>query len=205
MKRKISLIIIISIILVCIILIYLLVIPNIFNFDFFSSKDEYNQIRKKIEDMQILPNNLELISETTGTLTELGINDNSYKYYFYIDKNKYNSYKNYWLEDVDKSLLTEAFNKELRHYGDYEFKALSIKAKEYTTDTNYKNITIKKDTKCYFVDIYNQALYYNYIFDFKDYNNYGIGEEFDIKNNSLIYEYIIYKDAGQWIIEKVEI
>lgn len=65
--------------------------------------------------------------------------------------------------------------------GDYEFKAFSIKAKDYTTDTNYKNITIKKDTKYYFVDIYDQALYYKYIFDFKDYNNYGIGEEFDIK------------------------
>lgn len=205
MQNKKSLIIIISVIVLFIIIISLIVLSQKFNFDFFSSKDEYGQIRKKIEEMQILPNNLKFVSETTGTLTELGINDNSYKYYFYIDKNKYNSYKTYWLEGVDKNILKEGFNKELKHLGNYEFKAFSIKAKYYATDTNYKNITIKKDTRYYFVDIYDQALYYNYIFDFKDYNNYGIGEEFDIKNNSLIYEYIIYKEAGQWIIEKVEI
>lgn len=92
--------------------------------------------------MQIIPNNLEFVSEATGTLSGPGISNKSSKYYFYIDKNnnKYNSYKSYLLEDVDKTLLKVGFNMELEQYKNYEFKAIDIYTKEYTSDTNYQNI-----------------------------------------------------------------
>ena len=209
MKSKISLIIIICIIFICIVLIPLIVISKLLHFNFFSTnqttKNEYSDIKREIENSQILPNNLEFISEANGTLSELGITDNSTKYYFYIEKNKYNSYKSYLLEDIDKSLLKEGFNKELEQNGDYEFKAVRIYAKEYNSDTTYKNIKLKKETKYYFVEVYDKALFYNYVYSFKDYNNYGIGTNFDINDDSLLYEYVFFKNNGKWIIEKINI
>ena len=64
-------------------------------------------INKGLENLRILPNNLQILSEATGTLSYLGISNKSSKYYFYIYKNNinYKSYKNYLIEDVDKSLL----------------------------------------------------------------------------------------------------
>lgn len=79
--------------------------------------------------------------------------DRTNRNYFYINKDNYNSYKHYWLEDVDKSKLKEDYNDDLYNTGDYVFHAINIDDLTPDSDSTYRNIKIYKGKTYYVVTI----------------------------------------------------
>lgn len=68
------------------------------------------------------------------------LTDKTDKYYFYIDSNNYNKYKNYWLEGIDKYQYRDKYNVGLANHGDYVFAAININDLSYKSDVEYENV-----------------------------------------------------------------
>lgn len=65
-------------------------------------------------------------------------------YYFYIHKDNYERYKNYWLEGMEESEIKEDTNKYISDFGDHVFYAVNITNLIYINDIDYGNVHLKK-------------------------------------------------------------
>ena len=129
--------------------------------------------------------------------------DRTNRNYFYINKDNYNSYKHYWLEDVDKSKLKEDYNDDLYNTGDYVFHAININDLTSDSDSTYKNINIYKDKTYYIVTIYQKALFYKDIIRFSSVDKYSTDNHFKIDRSSKSSELLFHQEDGKWVYEEV--
>ena len=164
-------------------------------------EDVYNSIVTKLSQNNLISNNWTYVSDRYGWGTEtVNLSD---KYYFYIDNENYEEYKHYWLEDVDKTQYREGYNRDLWKFGDYIFHAINISTLSYRSDIDYGNVHMYPNKTYYLVQIYDNAIYYEYISNYKDENNYSKGSNFKLNYDSLANEYIFYLENGQLIMEKL--
>lgn len=126
------------------------------------------------------------------------------KYYFYIDKDKYYDYKEYWLEDVPAEKFREGFNKNLWETGDYVQHCINIKMRNNTENSEYMGIKLEKDRDYYVVTVYEKALYFVYIYDFKDPDNYFRDCGFKLDEDSSTATIIYHKDKNGWVAEEAD-
>lgn len=142
----------------------------------------------------------------TGQCVSWGMETPNYydKYYFYIDKDKYYDYKEYWLEDVPREKYREGFNESLWETGDYAQHCINIKMRNYTQDSEYMGIKLKKDTEYYIVSVYDKALYYVYINGFEDENNFIRNSGFRVDKDSCIATIIYHKNGKDWVAEEAD-
>ena len=129
--------------------------------------------------------------------------DRTNRNYFYINKDNYNSYKHYWLEDLDKSKLSEDYNEDLYDNGEYVFHAVNINDLTSDSDSTYKNINIYKDTTYYVVTIYQKALFYKDIIRFSSVDKYSTDNYFKIDRSSKSAELLFHQEDGKWVYEEV--
>lgn len=129
--------------------------------------------------------------------------DRTNRNYFYINKDNYNSYKHYWLEDVDKSKLKEDYNDDLYNTGDYVFHAINIDDLTPDSDSTYRNIKIYKDKTYYVVTIYKKALFYKDIIRFSSVDKYSTDNYFKIDRNSKSTELLFHQEDGKWVYEEI--
>lgn len=176
---------------------------------FYDTIDEINNVDpnhdliiKELNKQKIVKNDWKYIDNSCGM--NLETQDCSTKYYFYIEKDKYNSYKNYWLEDVDKKTFYNKYNYYLYEDGDYAFKLIKISKISYNINYNYKGINLDKDKDYYSIKLYDKALYYKYINTYKDENNYETISKYDYDADSITKEYISYIDNGKIIIKETK-
>lgn len=164
-------------------------------------EDIYNSIVTKLSQNNLIPSNWKYVYDGYGWGMESI--DRSDKYYFYIDNGNYEKYKHYLLEDVDKTKYREGYNRDLWEFGDYIFHAININDLSYISDIDYGNVHMSKNKTYYLVQIYDNAIYYEYISNYKDENNYSTGSNFKLNYDSLSNEYIFYLENGQLIMEKL--
>lgn len=164
-------------------------------------KEIYDSIPEELVNKEMIPYNWKYVDSSYGWSGEWTNKED--KYYFYIDEENYNLYKNYWLEDVVKSKYFSGLNKDLLKYGNRVFHLININSLVYNSDIEYGNVHMYKDKIYYLVQIYDKAIYYKYILSYKDINNYVILSNFDYDGDSLLKEYIFYQDNNNWVIEEL--
>lgn len=164
-------------------------------------KETYDSIPKELINKKIISSDWKYVDSAYGWSGEWTNKED--KYYFYIDEENYNLYKNYWLEDVEKSYYVEELNKDLGEYGNRVFHLINVSGLSYNSDIDYGNVHMYKDKTYYLVQIYDKAIYYKYISYYKDINNYFLSSNFDYDNDSLLKEYIFHQDDNEWIIEEL--
>lgn len=137
--------------------------------------------------------------------------DRSNKYYFYIDKTLYDTYKYYWLEDVDKSVYYDGYNSELDENGDHILKSVHIQELEYEEDCDNCYLTkiitsenLDKDKSYYSVSIYDKAIYAKWVIKYENKKDYTIYDWFKVDRDSLTKRYIFYQENGKWIFKLLE-
>lgn len=163
--------------------------------------ETYDSIPEELINKKIISSNWKYVDYAYGWSGER-INKKD-KFYFYIDDEEYDLYKNYWLEDVEESNYEDGLNRYLWEYGDRVFHLINISSLSYNSDIDYGNVHMAKDKTYYLVQIYNKAIYYKYISHYKDINNYSISSNFDYDRDSLLKEYIFYQDNNEWVIEEL--
>lgn len=164
-------------------------------------EDTYDSIPKELISKKMIPENWKYVDSAYGWSGEHY--DKEDKYYFYIEEELYNLYKYYWLEGVESSEFSKDYNKELGECGSQVFHLINVQSLSYSSDIDYGNVQMYKDKTYYLVEIYEKAIYYKYIPRFKDINNYAIMSAFKYDRDSLLKEYIFYKDNNEWIIEEL--
>lgn len=164
-------------------------------------KETYDSIPKELINKKMISSNWKYIDSAYGWSGEW--TNKKDKYYFYIDEEKYNLYKNYWLEDVEKSEYSSGLNKNLGEYGNRVFHLINLRSLSYNSDIDYGNVHMYKDKTYYLVQIYDKSIYYKYVSYYKDINNYAISSDFNYDRDSLLKEYIFYQDNNEWIIEEL--
>lgn len=164
-------------------------------------KETYDSIPEELINKKMISSDWKYVDFAYGWSGEWTNKED--KYYFYIDEENYNLYKNYWLEDVEKSEYSSGLNKELREYGNRVFHLINVSSLSYNSDIDYGNVHMYKDKTYYLVQIYDKAIYYKYISYYKDINNYFLSSNFDYDNDSLLKEYIFYQDDNEWRIEEL--
>lgn len=164
-------------------------------------KETYDSIPKELVNKKMVSSNWKYVDSSYGWSGEWTNKED--KYYFYIDEENYNLYKNYWLEDVEESDYYSGLNKDLFKYGNRVFHLINISSLVYNSDIEYGNVHMHKDKTYYLVQIYDKAIYYKYISSYKDINNYILLSNFDYDRDSLLKEYIFYQDNNNWIIEEL--
>ena len=168
-----------------------------------SRDDIYDSIPKELLNRNYISNDLKYVNYKYGWGMEW--TDKTDKYYFYIDSNNYNKYKSYWLEGIDKSQYRDKYNEGLSTYGDYVFTAININDLSYNSDVEYGNVHLTANKTYYLVQIYDEAIYYEYIsaVDVNNETKYNIYSASNYKEESLSKEYIFYQENGQWVIEEL--
>lgn len=168
-----------------------------------SRDDIYDSIPKELLNRNYISNDLKYVNYKYGWGMEW--TDKTDKYYFYIDSNNYNKYKSYWLEGIDKSQYRDKYNEGLSTYGDYVFTAININDLSYNSDVEYGNVHLTANKTYYLVQIYDEAIYYEYITarEVSNETKYYIYSASNYKEESLSKEYIFCQENGQWIIEEL--
>lgn len=164
-------------------------------------EDTYNGIVDELESNKLITNDWRFVSKDYGWSGEWI--DRSDQYYFYIDDEKYEKYKHYWLEGVNTAKYRDNYNRDLYEFGDYVFHAINISDLSYENDIDYANVHLTKNKTYYLVQIYDNSIYYKYIYNYKDDGSYLTGSNFQLDGDSLSSEYIFYKENNKWIIEKL--
>ena len=166
-------------------------------------EDIYDSIPKELLNRNLISKNLKYVGYEYGWKYEWI--DKTDKYYFYIDNDNYDKYKNYWLEGIDKSEYTDKYNKNLATYGDYAFKAININDLVYKSDVEYGNVHLTANKTYYLVQIYDEAIYYKYVsaVDEKDETKYYIYSASSFKEDSISKEYIFHQENNKWKIEEL--
>ncbi len=160
-----------------------------------SITETYNSIPEELINRKMVPSNWKYVDYAYGWSGERTNKED--RYYFYIDEENYNSYKNYWLEDVKKSEYNSGLNKDLEEYGDRVFHLINVSSLSYKSDIEYGNVHMYKNKTYYLVRIYDNAIYYKYIYEDM------ISSDFDYDWNNLLKEYIFYQNNGEWVIEEL--
>lgn len=166
-----------------------------------SRNNLYDSIPNELFKRNLISSNLKFVGNDYGWSFEWV--DKTDKWYFYINKDYYDKYKYYWLEDVDKSKYTDKYNEYLGSYGDYIFTAIEVDDLEYSKDIEYGNVHLKANQTYYLVQIYDESIYYNYISGYKDANNYLVSTHSNYKPESLSKEFIFYQQDNEWVIEEL--
>ena len=163
----------------------------------------YDSIPKELFNKGLLSKDLKFVNYKYGWGMEW--TDKTDKYYFYIDSNDYNKYKNYWLEGIDKSQYRDKYNEGLATYGDYVFKAINVNDLSYTSDVEYGNVHLSANKTYYLVQIYDEAIYYEYVrvLDVNDETEYNVYSASNCKEDSISKEYIFHQENDKWIIEEL--
>ena len=161
----------------------------------------YNTIVDELKQNNVVPNTWRYVANTSTSEYQEG--SFASKYYFFIDNEKYDSYKHYWLEGVEKTEYRNGYNKDLKEEGQYVLHAIRIYDLTYDTDKDYYNVHLSKDKVYYFVDIYDKAIYYKCIHQNEYENDYTIFTECNYQSDSLSSEYIFYQENGEWRSEKL--
>lgn len=141
----------------------------------------------------------------TGVCRSWGMETPNYydKYYFYIDKDLYNNYKDYWLEDVPEEDFYESYNESLLNTGDYVQHCINIYLISCEEDEDYRGVQLKKNTEYYLTTVYENALYYQYISRFQDKDNFFSNANFRVDENSVKAEILYHKEGKRWIGEEI--
>lgn len=161
----------------------------------------YDSIPEELFNRGLISNDLKYVNYKYGWGMEW--TDKTDKYYFYIDSNNYDKYKKYWLEGIDKSQYRDDYNSGLATYGDYVFKAINVSDLSYTSDVEYGNVHLTANKTYYLVQIYDEAIYFEYISYNEDTDKYNIWPASNYKEESLSGEYIFYKENDEWVIDKI--
>lgn len=161
----------------------------------------YDSIPKELLNRNLISKNLKYVNYAYAWSGEWP--DKTDKYYFYIDSNNYDKYKSYWLEDVNKKNYSEGYNRNLWETGDYVFTAINVTDLKYSDDEKYGNVQLKANKQYYLVQIYDEAIYFKYVWNYKEDGSYIIDSNFKYKNNSLLKEYIFSQDGDSWIVEEL--
>lgn len=164
-------------------------------------EDLYDSIPKELINRNLISNNLKYVASDYEWGMESA--DKTDKYYFYIANEQYNNYKSYWLEDVNKSQYREGYNRNLWETGDYVFYAINVSDLKYSSDIQYGNINLKANKQYYLVQIYDEAIYFKYIWNYKEDGSYLVDSKFKYKDDSLLKEYIFSQDSSKWLIEEL--
>lgn len=131
--------------------------------------------------------------------------------FFYIDKDKYETYKHYWLEGVDPSELGVGYNENLFGEGEYVFHGVRINRLRNGYDWEECGMNLQADVTYYRVMLYQKMLYFKY---FAEHYPLEAPKEFtaetaytqafeslEDENNVLAVYYCHYED-GQLVIEE---
>lgn len=161
----------------------------------------YDSIPKELEKRNLISNNLKYISSSYGWGMESV--DKTNKYYFYIPSEQYDKYKHYWLEGVEESEYMNGYNSKLFETGDYVFYAINVSDLKYTHDIEYGNVRLKANKQYYMVQIYDEAIFYNYIRKYEEDSSYDIFSNFQCKNDSISKEYFFSQNGNNWEIEEL--
>lgn len=126
------------------------------------------------------------------------------EYNFYINKAQYNTYKNYWLEDVPKEEYYANLNFGLGTYGDYAQHCINIYQLNYIEDTTYKGVPLEKNKNYYLVTVYDRAVYYRYVSSYSDSSGYMVFPSFNVDEDSISMQMLYHKDRKKWVMHKLD-
>ena len=115
--------------------------------------------------------------------------DCSHQYYFYIDQEKYEQYKNYWLEDVE---ISKDLNADLSENGEDVFYGIYISE---TTDQSTNQTQ-------YHITVYDRSLYYKYVIDYKEDKGYAISSNYKCEKENISRKFVMYLENNEWVIEE---
>lgn len=125
--------------------------------------------------------------------------------YFYIDKNVYDEYKYYWLEDVDESEYKDGLNRMLGTIGNKVFYDINIYELGEQSDGDYRGVSTIPNTKYYLIDICDNVLYYRYISAHgEDMDSYSIIPIANTSDANTIKEYLAHLENNKWIYEEIK-
>lgn len=163
----------------------------------------YDSIPKELFNKGLLSKDLKFVNYRYGWGMEL--TDKTDKYYFYIDSNNYNKYKNYWLEGIDKYQYRDKYNVGLANHGDYVFAAININDLSYKSDVEYENVHLQANKTYYLVQIYDETIYYEYVsaLDVNNETKYYVYSASNCKEDRISKEYIFHQENEKWIIEEL--
>ena len=121
--------------------------------------------------------------------------------YFFLPDALRDNYSKYWLEGVDPSALYEGYNQDLWETGDPVFYAIHISKTTFSSDTDVDGIPLKADKDYYFVDIYDKAIYYQYVSRYQDAQQYTVSSEFRCFEYGAVKSWLYYQEDGEWVKE----
>ncbi len=124
--------------------------------------------------------------------------------YIYIEKDLYDEYKYYWLEDIDDSEYEDGLNKSLVTTGDKVFYDVCIYDLGENLDGKYGGVSTIPDTRYFLITIYDNVLYYTYVSVVGE-DSYGMQDMIDKYDANIIKGYLAHQEDNKWIYEEVNI
>lgn len=121
--------------------------------------------------------------------------------YFFLPDSLHDAYCAYWLEDIDPSALYEGLNRDLWETGDPVFYAIHISGTSFSSDTDVEGIPLKAGEDYYFVDIYDKAIYYQYVSRYQDAEHYTVLPGFRCFEYGPAKCWLYYQENGEWVKE----
>ncbi|MGX8774084.1 MAG: LptM family lipoprotein [Bacillota bacterium] len=161
----------------------------------------FDSINKDIAGTSIVPSNWKYVDSLFPSGGEMIICNE--KHFFYIEKDIYDEYKYYWLEDVDDSDYRDGLNSELRTVGNKVFYDINMSNLGELSDGDYRGVSTTPDARYYLITIYDNVLYYNDVSEIGE-DAYGISPVFDTSEANTIKEYLAHQENGKWIYEEIK-
>lgn len=125
--------------------------------------------------------------------------------YFFLPDSLHDAYCAYWLENVEPSALYEGLNQDLWETGDPVFYAIHISGTTFPSDTDVEGIPLKAGEDYYFVDIYDKAIYYQYVSRYQDAEHYTVFPEFRCFEYGPARCWLYYQENGEWVKEALPV
>ena len=125
------------------------------------------------------------------------------QYNFYIDRELYDTYKHYWLEDVPREEYRESLNAYLGETGTPVQHCINIRKMNYENDSDYRGVQLKKNTDYYLARCYDRSVYYRCITGERKENEYTISDEFSLDHTSLSKKILDHKTDEMWCKEEI--
>ncbi|MBD5102836.1 MAG: hypothetical protein HDT27_09150 [Subdoligranulum sp.] len=121
--------------------------------------------------------------------------------YFFLPDSLFDDYCKYWLEGIDPSVLYEGYNQDLWETGDPVFYAIHISKTTFPSDTDVEGIPLKAGVDYYFADIYDKAIYYQYVSRYQDAQHYTALPEFRCFEYGAVKSWLYHQEDGEWVKE----
>lgn len=125
--------------------------------------------------------------------------------YFFLPDSLYGAYCAYWLENIDPSALYEGLNQDLWETGDPVFYAIHISKTAYASDTDVEGIPLRAGKEYYFVDIYDKAIYYQYVSGYQDAEHYTVLPGYRCFEYGAARCWLYYQENGEWVKEALPV